>query len=84
MLKEKDVASEAHETAGEGRNEVFIQISCNDFQRNEDGSWVTVRQLDVYCRQGQRKLLDAGRRFNRGQLSIFGLDLAALLEEHCS
>lgn len=62
----------------------LLQISLDDFQRNEDGSWVTTRAIEIGGPDDKRVLLGAGRRFNKRELAIFGLDLAAILDRHCT
>ena len=63
--------------------ESIIQISCSDFQRNPDGSWTAIRQINHCGAKGSRKLIPEGRVFGKGQMFMFGLDLAAFLEDQC-
>jgi hypothetical protein len=61
----------------------FLQLSCGDFQHNPDGTWETTRQLDITGPGGEQKIVPAGRRFDKGQMFILGLDLAAVLQRQC-
>ena len=63
---------------------IILQLSCSDFQRNPDGSWVTTRQINVSGPGGDQMLIGAGRQVTKGQMFIFGLDLAAILERQCT
>jgi hypothetical protein len=63
--------------------ESIIQISCGDFQGNPDGSWTATKQIDLVGSAGSQKLIPAGRRFARGEMYMFGLDLAAFLDKQC-
>ena len=64
-----------------GTSGAFIQLVLDDFKRAEDGSWITTRQIDIIGRGEPQRLLADGHRFTRGQMTIFGLDLAAILEK---
>ena len=83
MLKEKDTDTGVLEPTREMPEKVFIQLSCDDFKLNEDGSWVTTRGVEIDGPRGKQRLIPAGRTFSRGQMSIFGLDLAVVLEKQC-
>ncbi|MDA0735016.1 MAG: hypothetical protein O2909_12470 [Chloroflexi bacterium] len=61
----------------------FLQLSCGDFQRNPDGTWESTRQIDLTGHGGDQMLIPAGRKFDKGQMFILGVDLAAVLQRQC-
>jgi len=63
---------------------LLLCLSCEDFRRTPDGSWITTRQINFSGPNGEQMLLAEGRQFKAGQMFIFGLDLAAVLERHCA
>jgi hypothetical protein len=63
---------------------VLFQLTCADFRRNPDGSWITTRQINLKEPGGTQMALAADRRFERGELFLFGLDLAATLDKYCT
>ncbi len=64
-------------------HKVLIQISSDDFLRQEDGSWLTTREIVITGATETQRLINGGREFKKGELSIAGLDLATILEKHC-
>ena len=81
-VKERTIA-ERHKVASPNANDVFILLTCADFRRNPDGYWVAKKQLNIDGPGGVQRLIAAGHRFKRGQMSIFGLDLVTILETQC-
>jgi hypothetical protein len=71
------------DTGPEAATGMLFQLTCDDFRRNADGSWVTTRQINIQGPGGEQMVLAADRRFERGQMFLFGLDLAATLDKHC-
>lgn len=61
----------------------FLQLSCGDFRRNPDGTWESTRQIDIVGAGGEQMIIPSGRRFDKGQMFILGLDLAAVLQRQC-
>lgn len=61
---------------------MLLQISSSDFRRDPDGTWEVVRPLAVSGPGGDHVLVAAGRRFGKGQMFMFGLDVAVILERH--
>ena len=64
-------------------DKVLVQLCSDDFQRNEDGSWVAVKDIFIADSAENQRLIKEGREFKKGELAIVGLDLAAILEKHC-
>ena len=60
----------------------LLRLSLADFQRNPDGSWITTRPITISGFGGKQTLVAAGRRFSNGQMFMFGLDLAAILDRY--
>ena len=63
--------------------QVLIQLTSDDFSRNDDGSWQTVREVLITGDKENQRLIKEGKVFGKGELMIFGLDLAAILDRHC-
>ena len=61
-----------------------MQITKDDFHRNEDGSWLVARDIVISSDVKEQTMLKEGRVFRKGELAIVGLDLAAILEKHGS
>ena len=81
MVEETEMTPDEQEPTSMATGSVFIQLALDDFQRTEDGSWITTKQVDTVGPGEPQRLLPGGRRFTRGQMTIFGLDLAAILEK---
>ena len=64
--------------------DAMLQLSNSDCQRNPDGSRFATRQINISGPEGDQILIGAGRHFTKGQMFIFGLDLAAVLERQCT
>jgi hypothetical protein len=77
MLKEMGKTTEKRTPS-----DVLLQIRWDDFRQEEDGSWVTTREIVIDGPGGTDRLIKADRGFKRGEMSVFGIDLAALLEKH--
>jgi len=56
-------------------------LSCQDFQHNEDGSWSPLKPLSVGGPNGPVKISPAVR-FRAGVL-FFGVDLGSILDKQC-
>lgn len=61
---------------------VFIQLSSDDFRRTDDGSWVTTREILITGATENQRMIKEGKEFKKGDLTLFGLDLAAILDKH--
>ena len=61
----------------------LLRLSLTDFQRNADGSWITTRPITIRGPGGKQTLVAVDRRFSKGQMFMFGLDLAAILDQQC-
>ena len=61
-----------------------MQITKDDFHRNEDRSWLVARDIVISSDVKEQTMLKEGRVFRKGELAIVGLDLAAILEKHGS
>ena len=73
-----------HATQGKkSTGKTFLQLSCGDFQRNPDGTWECTRQINIIGPGGEQRLIPAGRKFDKGQMFILGVDLAAVLQCQC-
>ncbi|MFC1926853.1 hypothetical protein ACFLWV_03795 [Chloroflexota bacterium] len=60
----------------------MLNIPCEAFQKNPDGSWSCVRPVTISGPSGQIQI-GPGMSFNRGVL-FMGVDLATLLDENCT
>ncbi len=58
------------------------QIPCEAFRKNPDGSWTCIKPVTISGPNGTVKL-GAGMTFSPG-VAFMGVDLAKLLEEHCT
>ena len=72
------------DTNSETAGGVLFRLTCADFRQNPDGSWTTTRQINLDGPGGSQMVLAADRRFERGELFLFGLDLAATLDKYCA
>lgn len=66
-----------------GQPHVLIQLSSEDFQRNDDGSWLTTREIVITGATETQRMIKEGTEFKKGDLTLVGLDLAAILDKHC-
>ncbi len=82
MLKEMEKTSGDISPDRELSENVLVQICRDDFRLQDDGSWITTREITINGHGGTQRLIKAGREFKKGELSMFGLDLAAVLERH--
>ena len=82
MLKQMDKSSKTQKSNPDAQRNVLLKVFWDDFQQQEDGSWVTTREITIDGPGGTDRLIKAGREFKRGELSIVGIDLAALLDKH--
>lgn len=63
-----------------GNRGTLLRLSLADFHRNADGFWITTKPITISGPGGKQILIGAGRRFSKGQMFLFGLDLAAILD----
>ncbi len=77
---EKDPAHPSGAEADERRP--LVQLSIDDFLRNDDGTWVSVREVVITGPAETQTLIKEGRQFGKGEMMLFGMDLAAILERH--
>ena len=59
------------------------KVDCSAFQRNADGSWKTLKSTTVSSGGGSKMSFDVSMTFGRGAVSLDGVDLVTLLEQHC-
>jgi hypothetical protein len=78
---EKDATRPPGEEADQQRS--FVQISIDDFLKNDDGTWVAVKEVVITGPSEAQTLIKEGRQFGKGEMMLFGMDLAAILERHC-
>ncbi len=83
MAKEMKRSSGKPPSDSKLMDNVLVQLCRDDFRRQEDGSWVTIREITINGHGGVQRLMNVGREFKKGELSIIGLDLATLLEKQC-
>lgn len=83
MLKQVEDISMQHNDEEIRPPHVFIQLSSDDFRRTDDGSWVTTREILITGETETQRMIKEGKEFKRGDLTLFGLDLAAVLDKHC-
>ena len=57
-------------------------VDCTAFKKNTDGSWETVKNTDVRGNVGDIRL-PPGAVFKKGA-KLNGIEIAALLEQHCN
>ncbi len=82
MPKVINKTSNKRTPGSKSQRNILVQICWDDFQQQDDGSWITNREITIDGPGGTDRLVKAGRVFKRGELSIIGIDLAALLEKH--
>lgn len=73
------MAQEIKKPAANNRG-TLLRLSLANFNRNADGSWITTKPINISGPGGKQTLVAAGRRFSVGQMFMFGMDLAAILE----
>ncbi|NQW22453.1 MAG: hypothetical protein HQ475_03310 [SAR202 cluster bacterium] len=81
MLKEMEKISGKQFTEGHPADDILLELCYDDFRQLDDGSWITVREINIYGHSGKQRLIHAGREFKKGELFIIGVDLAAILEK---
>jgi hypothetical protein len=57
-----------------------FRISCDDFVRNDDGSWSALRSVDIHYGAGQALSIREGSVMRPGAV-IRGIDVASILEQ---
>lgn len=67
----------------QSQRHVLIQLFSDDFVRNDDGTWTTTKEIVITGTTENQRMIKEGKEFKKGDLSIVGLDLAAILEQHC-
>ncbi len=65
-------------------SKTLLHLSCDDFRRETDGSWVTTRRINLTGPNGDYMLIAEGRRFKSRQMFVFGRDLADILDQQCT
>ncbi|MBP8626451.1 MAG: hypothetical protein KBE27_06695 [Syntrophorhabdaceae bacterium] len=57
------------------------KVVVNDFEKKPDGSWVVVKNSDVFTDAGEMIRLAPGMTFVKGRKLWGGIDLAHVLDE---
>ena len=83
MLKQIEEITAQPAKAELGQRQVLIQLCSDDFSRKDDGSWITTREIVITGVTENQLMIKEGKEFKKGDLTIVGLDLAAILERHC-
>jgi hypothetical protein len=58
-----------------------ITLSCEAFEKNPDGSWISTHVTDIQSPVGAIRI-GPGLQFNKDR-PIWGIDVVRLLEETC-
>jgi hypothetical protein len=74
------VSQRARRGADSGK--VLVQLTSDDFSRNDDGSWTVVRDVFITGSTESQLLIKEGKVFKKAEMMLFGMDLAAILERH--
>ncbi len=82
MVKQTDKDPVQSPGADGDLGQVLVRLSGEDFRRNENDPWVAVREILITGPTETQPLIKEGREFKKGDLTIFGVDLAAMLERH--
>ena len=83
MVKEMEKTATNLPVKKQPPHRVLVQLSSDDFHQNEDGSWVTMKEIVITGATEKQPLIKNGREFKKGEISLAGLDLATILERHC-
>lgn len=59
----------------------IAKINVGDFEKKEDGSWVTVKNSNINTKGGNIISLSPGMTFRAGTRQFGGLEIAKTLEE---
>jgi hypothetical protein len=69
-------------TGGKTTMQKTVSIRCEPFKKNPDGSWSSVQQADIRTARGDIRI-PPGMTFIKNR-SIWGVDVAAYLDENCA
>ena len=58
------------------------EVPCDAFRKNPDGSWTYLKSVVIKGEHGEITI-GPNMTFNKG-VKFMGLDLAALLSQHCT
>lgn len=83
MLKQTEETTAQPGNAEQSQRHVLMQLFSDDFSRKDDGSWITTREIVITGANENQRMIKEGKEFRRGDLTIVGLDLAAILDKHC-